>query len=82
MSNPLVEKSSTNFAEDGYSLQKYPGRSLCLVAEGRTMAGNWERSERVPVGKTMLKTRARHELYKWTQNRHPGQKELGSLKLE
>lgn len=35
-----------------------PGRSLCLVAARRTMAGNWERSEGVPVGRTMLKTRA------------------------
>lgn len=35
-----------------------PGRSLWLVAVGRTMAGNWERSEGVPVGRMMLKTRA------------------------
>lgn len=35
-----------------------PGRSQRLVAAERTMAGNWERSEGVPVGRTMLKTRA------------------------
>lgn len=34
-----------------------PGRSLCLVAARRTMAGNRERSEGVPVGRMMLKTR-------------------------
>lgn len=28
------------------------------MAGERTMAGNWERSEGVPVGRTMLKTKA------------------------
>lgn len=34
-----------------------PGRSLCLLAAQRTMAGNWDRSEGVPVGRRTLKTR-------------------------